>query len=170
MVKYHWLTGAKQLPCVNFNERPDTPISLIVIHNISLPPKKFGGRYIEDFFANQLDASHHPYFASIENLKVSSHLLIKRTGEVLQFVPFNKRAWHAGESCFKQQQNCNDFSIGIELEGTDDINYTQEQYKALNHAIKALKSCYLITDIVGHSDISPGRKTDPGKAFDWNKI
>lgn len=166
----HLLEGANYLPSDNHNQRPDTEISLVVIHNISLPPGEFGQGHIEDFFTNQLDVEAHPYFQSIKDLKVSAHLLIKRDGQITQFVPFNKRAWHAGTSCYQGRENCNDFSIGIELEGTDHDSYTEAQYQALNHALEVLKSSYPITNIVGHSDIAPGRKTDPGEAFDWSKL
>lgn len=153
------------------DERPiGTKIDMIVIHGISLPPGEFGGSCIEDFFCGQLDSSAHPYFTTIAGLKVSAHLLIKRTGEVIQFVPFTKRAWHAGESSFQGQARCNDFSIGIELEGTDDLPYESAQYQALNQVIQSLVHAYpAITQdrIVGHSDIAPGRKTDPGQTFDW---
>ena len=170
MVVNHLLNTAKQCPSPNFNQRPETAISLLVIHNISLPPNEFDNDYIEQFFTNQLDFNAQPYFKTIENVEVSAHLLIKRDGEIIQFVPFDKRAWHAGQSEFKGRENCNDFSIGIELEGGDDIIYTNKQYQALNDSIKALKSHYSITDIIGHSDISPGRKTDPGASFDWSRV
>ncbi len=170
MITENLLDVAKQYPSSNYNERPKCEISLLVIHNISLPPSEFNNDYIEQFFTNTLDFNAHPYFQTLRTLQVSTHLLIKREGPIVQFVPFNKRAWHAGESIFKGRQNCNDFSIGIELEGTDDIAYTDRQYQVLNTTIKALKSHYPITDIVGHNDIAPGRKTDPGVAFDWSKI
>ncbi|MDC9715604.1 MAG: 1,6-anhydro-N-acetylmuramyl-L-alanine amidase AmpD, partial [Gammaproteobacteria bacterium] len=137
---------------------------------ISLPPKQFDNNYIEQFFTNQLDFEAHPYFKTLKNMQVSAHLLIKRDGSIIQFVPFEKRAWHAGQSNFKGRTDCNDFSIGIELEGADDMIYTDKQYQALSDSIKTLKSHYPITDIVGHSNIAPGRKTDPGAAFDWSKI
>ncbi len=145
-------------------------INLLVIHGISLPPGKFGGKGVEQLFTNQLDPDEHPYYKEIAHLKVSSHLYIKRTGEVIQFVPFNKRAWHAGVSHYKGRDKCNDFSIGIELEGTDDIPYTEAQYKVLQEVVAALLKAYpnLTKDnIVGHDTIAPGRKTDPGKVFDW---
>ena len=170
MVLQHKLQSARQLESKNYNERPNDEISLIVIHNISLPPKQFNNDHIEDFFTNQLDFDIHPYFKTIKHLKVSSHLLIKRTGEVIQFVDFDKRAWHAGESSFKGRDNCNDFSIGIELEGSDHLAYEAVQYKKLREIIKQLKAKYPIHSVVGHSDIAPGRKTDPGEAFDWQQI
>ena len=156
----------------NFNQRPaHTRISLLVIHNISLPPEQFGGPYIEQFFCNQLNTSEHPYFETIKGLEVSAHCLIKRDGEIIQFVNFEQRAWHAGRSSFGGELECNDFSVGIELEGTDETPYTQAQYEQLVTVTKALQQAYpAITQdrITGHSDIAPGRKTDPGPAFDWH--
>lgn len=153
------------------DERPDgTVIDMIVIHGISLPPSEFGSHAIEDFFCGKLDTSLHPYYTTIAHLRVAAHLLIKRSGEIIQFVPFSKRAWHAGVSSFSGRTGCNDFSIGIELEGTDEIPYEQVQYKQLSRIIPLLMQCYTaITHdrIVGHADIAPGRKTDPGSAFDW---
>jgi len=142
----------------------------LVIHNISLPPGQFGGPYICDFFTNCLDVGADPYFEGIGSLKVSAHLLIRRDGEMVQFVSFDDRAWHAGQSTFAGADNCNDFAIGIELEGTDDMPYTDDQYRVLQDVTEALMSRYPALDkqrIVGHSDIAPGRKTDPGPAFDW---
>jgi len=165
------LSNARQVPSVNCNDRPmGAAIDLLVIHNISLPPGEFGQSHIDDFFTNTLDATLHPYFVEIAPLKVSSHCLIRRGGEIVQYVPFYKRAWHAGESMFQDRTDCNDFSIGIELEGTDHIPYTAEQYQVLAKLIVILKNTYpLITDdrIVGHYTIAPTRKTDPGPAFDW---
>ncbi len=148
-------------------------IRLIVIHNISLPPEQFNNHHIDDFFLNQLDPNAHPYFEKICHLQVSAHLLIRRDGTITQFVPFDERAWHAGVSTFNGTENCNDFSIGIELEGTDQLAYTDEQYLALSRCCRSLIKKYpLITtdNIVGHSDIAPGRKTDPGESFDWEKF
>ncbi|WP_250657625.1 1,6-anhydro-N-acetylmuramyl-L-alanine amidase AmpD [Alkalimarinus coralli] len=166
-----WLNGVTRVASPNFNQRPaDTEINLLVIHNISLPPGEYGGDHIERFFTNQLDHSLHPFFKEIEGLKVSSHLLIKRNGEVVQFVPFNQRAWHAGLSVFQTVENCNDFSIGIELEGEDDVPYTSHQYSVLADITRSLMAEYpaiSMDRIVGHQHISPGRKTDPGAAFDW---
>ena len=170
MINQHQLSIAQQIHSQNYNERPNNEISLIVIHNISLPPGQFNNGNIERFFTNQLDIKAHPYFESIRNLKVSAHLLIKRDGEIIQFVPFDKRAWHAGESHFNGRDNCNDFSIGIELEGSDNLAYEAVQYQALQTTLKQLKAHYSIQHIVGHSDIAPGRKTDPGSAFDWSLI
>ena len=165
------LSHARQCPSPNFNARPvGCEISLLVIHNISLPPEQFCNGYIEQFFQNCLPADQHPYFAEIAHLTVSAHLLISREGEVLQFVNFNDRAWHAGVSCFAGRENCNDFSIGIELEGTDMLPYTDIQYITLAEITQALQQEYpaiIKQTIVGHCDIAPGRKTDPGAAFDW---
>ena len=164
------LLGARFCPSPNFNDRPaGCPISLLVIHNISLPPAQFGGPYIEHFFCNQLQAEQHPYFASIAHMQVSAHLVIQRDGTITQFVDFTKRAWHAGRSSFDGQAECNDFAIGIELEGTDHIPYTRDQYQQLAAVTVALQRTYpAITEqrITGHSHIAP-RKTDPGPAFDW---
>jgi len=166
-----WLSAGTQLVSPNTDQRPDqADISLLVVHNISLPPEQFGGPYIGQFFSNCLDPNQHPYFAYIADLKVSSHLLIDRLGNITQFVPFNQRAWHAGVSEFEGRSNCNDFSIGIEMEGADNIAYTDSQYDVLTAVTQVLLEAYpLITPsrIVGHMDIAPGRKTDPGPAFDW---
>jgi AmpD protein len=147
-------------------------MSLLVIHNISLPPAQFGGSYIEQLFSNNLNPDDHPYFRDIYKLQVSSHLLIDRQGNITQFVPFDQRAWHAGVSEFDGRQRCNDFSIGIELEGTDDIAYTDIQYSVLAQVSQKIMAQYpTITSnsVVGHSDIAPERKTDPGQAFDWHR-
>ncbi|SFV78026.1 N-acetylmuramoyl-L-alanine amidase AmpD [hydrothermal vent metagenome] len=170
MINNHLLSSAKQSPSANQNNRPTDIVSLVVIHNISLPPNEFDNDYIEQFFTNKLDFDAHPYFKTIKDMQVSAHLLIKRDGLVIQFVPFDKRAWHAGDSSFNGQDNCNDFSIGIELEGTDNIAYESVQYQSLNTILKSLKSVYPIQAVVGHSDIAPGRKTDPGDAFKWDEI
>jgi AmpD protein len=170
-----WFDGLEQAerkPSPNHNDRPNNqPISLLVIHSISLPPGQFGGRFIDDFFLNQLDAGQHPYFKTIIDQKVSSHLLIKRDGQVVQFVSFQKRAWHAGLSCFDGEENCNDFSIGVELEGTDELPYENVQYHRLETIANSLMSAYpeiTVDRMVGHSDIAPERKTDPGPGFDWD--
>lgn len=153
------------------DERPeDQIIDLLVIHNISLPPAEFSGDYIEDFFMGTLDSKAHPYFEEIVSLRVSAHLLIRRDGAIIQFVPFHLRAWHAGESNFKGREKCNDFSIGIELEGADDIEYTEQQYFVLAKVTQIVIDAYPAINpehIVGHSDIAPDRKTDPGNSFDW---
>jgi len=168
-----WLESAERCPSPNCNERPTgKTIDLLVIHNISLPPGEFGGACIREFFCNTLDCDAHPYFEQLRGMEVSAHLLIERSGEIVQFVPFDLRAWHAGQSCFEGRDNCNDFSIGIELEGTDEGPYTGAQYTSLAGVTKALMQAYPgITRerITGHSDIAPGRKTDPGPAFDWRR-
>lgn len=164
------LIGARQVPSPNYNQRPEhTEIQLIVIHNISLPPSQFGGGYIEQFFQNQLDWSLHPYFQTIQGMQVSAHLLILRTGEVLQFVNFKDRAWHAGRSSYLSKVECNDYSIGIELEGSDDTDFEDIQYQTLVDVVASLQKAYPKTDqhLAGHSDIAPGRKTDPGPHFQW---
>lgn len=165
------LPDARQVPSPNCDERPcDCAIELIVIHGISLPPGNYGGPEIDQLFTNCLDPDAHPYFAEMAHLKVSSHLLIRRDGEVIQYVPFSKRAWHAGDSCYAGRDACNDFSIGIELEGQDEESYTAEQYERLADVVNRLLAMYpqLSPDsITGHSDIAPERKTDPGPAFDW---
>ena len=164
------LIGARQVPSVNFNQRPEhQEIQLVVVHNISLPPSQFGGEYIEQFFQNKLDWSAHPYFQSIEGMQVSAHVLILRTGEVLQFVNFKDRAWHAGRSNYLAQPECNDYSIGIELEGSDDTEFEAIQYQKLAEIIAVLQTYYpkIQQHIAGHSDIAPQRKTDPGPHFHW---
>lgn len=164
------LIGARQIPSPNYNQRPEnTEIQLIVIHNISLPPSQFGGGYIEKFFQNQLDWSQHPYFQTIEGMQVSTHLLILRTGEVLQFVNLNDRAWHAGRSTYLSKVECNDYSIGIELEGSDSTDFEAIQYQTLVEVVATLQTVYPKTNhhLAGHSDIAPGRKTDPGPHFNW---
>lgn len=169
-----WLAGAKCVPSPNYNERPgDAGVDLVVIHNISLPPNQYGGPHIEALFTNQLDATAHPYFAEIADLEVSAHFLIKRDGNLIQFVSVDDRAWHAGRSVWCERENCNDFSVGIELEGTDVDPYTDQQYEKLKMLVEALWRYYpsLSPDaIVGHCDIAPERKTDPGPAFDWRRL
>jgi len=166
-----WLAAACRRPSANCDERPhNSEVELIVIHGISLPPGQFGEGWIEDLFCNQLDPTAHPAFADICELRVSAHVLIRRDGAVIQFVPFDKRAWHAGESRFAERERCNDFSIGIELEGTDEIAYDPTQYHVLARLVCLLMSRYpgvTPEHIVGHSDVAPGRKTDPGASFDW---
>lgn len=168
-----WLMAATQCISPNFNQRPDgTEISLLVIHNISLPPGEFGGGYVQQFFQNKLDKSVHPYFATIAELKVSAHLFIERDGNITQFVSFDARAWHAGNSSFAGVADCNNYSIGIELEGTDELPFTDAQYAALEKVSRQLLLTYpkLTPErIAGHSDVAPGRKTDPGPAFDWQR-
>lgn len=165
---------ARQVPSPNCDERPEgMPADLIVVHGISLPPAEYGGPWIDRLFTNTLPADAHPYFAQVADRKVSSHLLIRRDGEIVQYVPFHLRAWHAGVSSYEGRQKCNDFSIGIELEGVDDRAYEPVQYAVLARTIVELCSAYpslSIDRIAGHEQIAPGRKTDPGPAFDWPRL
>lgn len=154
----------------NHDDRPDTAITLAVIHNISLPPGEYGSQSVIDLFTNRLNPDAHPYFATIHQLKVSSHFLIRRDGGLIQFVSCLQRAWHAGQSNWQGRKRCNDFSVGIELEGSDHDAFEDAQYLRLNQLLGALKSVYPIKAVVGHSDIAPGRKTDPGPYFDWSRI
>jgi len=167
------LQNAEYIPSPNCDVRPtDSPARLLIIHNISLPPNEFGGPYITQLFTNTLEQDKHPFFEEIAHLRVSSHLLIRRDGQIIQYVPFHKRAWHAGISSYHGQTACNDFSMGIELEGADEINYETIQYERLGEITKALLSNYpqMSTErITGHCDVAPDRKTDPGPAFDWEK-
>ena len=169
-----WLTDARRALSPNCDDRPeDCDISLIIVHGISLPPGEYGGNWIDDFFSNRLDTGAHPYFAEIDHLRVSSHVLIRRDGELVQYVPFTRRAWHAGKSCYRARHACNDFAIGIELEGQDDEPYEDVQYRQLAELIQLLRKRFPAireTDVVGHSDVAPGRKTDPGPAFDWDRL
>lgn len=167
----HLLNGVEYIVSPNMDERPEKmPIELVVIHGISLPPGQFGTNAVEQLFTNQLDAKADPYFDKIKDFKVSAHLFIRRNGKIVQFVPFNKRAWHAGVSSFEGRKACNDFSIGIELEGTDKTPYTASQYQALLNVVELLFQHYPSikpSHIKGHSDIAPNRKTDPGEYFMW---
>ena len=168
------LPGVRQVLSPHWDERPAGVVpALIVVHGISLPPGEYGGPWIERLFCANLPAGAHPYFAEVAALRVSAHLLVRRDGQVLQFVPFTQRAWHAGASSWRERSNCNDFSIGIELEGTDDTPYEPAQYQALASLIGALCAAYPALSgerVVGHSDIAPGRKNDPGAAFDWGRL
>lgn len=166
-----WLSAARRLPSPNCDARPDgTAIELIVLHNISLPPGVFNGDAVIDLFTNRLDWDAHPYYQEIRGLKVSAHFFIRRDGTLIQFVPCSLRAWHAGVSSWCERECCNDFSIGIELEGTDDLPYTEAQYASLIPLLQSLKQAYPIRAVVGHSDIAPGRKTDPGVCFEWERV
>jgi AmpD protein len=169
-----WLRSVEVIASPNFDARPDnTNIKLVVIHGISLPPGEYGGGHIQKFFCNQLDAGAHPYFESICEMTVSAHCVIERDGNLIQFVSFKDRAWHAGESEWCGETACNNFSIGIELEGCDDEPYAAAQYDCLSRLITSLRTRYPeigVDAISGHSDIAPGRKTDPGPAFDWVKL
>ncbi|KPA88355.1 MULTISPECIES: 1,6-anhydro-N-acetylmuramyl-L-alanine amidase AmpD [Pseudomonas] len=168
-----WCQAVVHCPSPNFNERPEGEVSLLVIHNISLPPGQFGTGKVQEFFQNRLDITEHPYFDGIAHLRVSAHFLIERDGKVTQFVSCLERAWHAGVSSFEGRETCNDFSLGIELEGTDDLPFTEAQYHSLIALTRQLMATYpAITPqrICGHSDIAPGRKTDPGEGFDWGRF
>ena len=169
-----WLDEARRVPSPNCDARPaGAEITLMVVHGISLPPGEYGGGWIDDLFCNRLDPQAHPYFRQISGLQVSSHLLIRRDGELVQYVPFSKRAWHAGDSCFHGRRACNDFSVGIELEGQDTEPYTDRQYAQLAAVMQVLVATYpglALDRVAGHSDIAPGRKTDPGPAFDWQLL
>ena len=166
-----WIEGVRHVPSPNFDARPDgRDVDLLVIHSISLPPGRFSGPYIDQLFTNSLDPNEHPYFAGIADLTVSAHLLVRRDGEVVQYVSLNDRAWHAGVSCYEQRERCNDFSIGIELEGDDAHAYEPVQYEKLVEITQLLLVAYpqmSCSRIVGHCDIAPDRKTDPGPLFDW---
>jgi len=183
MTTYHineagFADGAQVIASPNFDERPAIDadaekkmgISLIVIHNISLPPNQYGGKGIIELFTNQLNPDEHPYYAQIHTYKVSAHFLIRRSGELIQFVSCLNRAWHAGVSNWQERERCNDFSVGIELEGSDFEAFEPAQYQTLNNLISGIANAYPIQSIVGHSDIAPGRKTDPGPYFDWQKV
>lgn len=187
VIKSGWLSNARQVISPNYNQRPEgSSVRLIVLHNISLPPafstqdfepSALGhmfstSRYVEDFFQNKLDSSLHPYFEIIKDMKVSAHLLIARSGEVIQFVSFDERAWHAGRSCYLGVPECNNYSIGIELEGADDVPFTEAQYAALAEVIPVIQQAYpeTLNHLAGHSDIAPGRKTDPGEHLNWMRI
>lgn len=168
-----WLENVRKIISPHFDQRPDKQdISLLVIHYISLPPEEFGGGFIDDFFQGKLDPRQHPYFKEIYQIRVSAHCLIERDGRVTQYVNFNDRAWHAGVSCFEGREKCNDFAIGIELEGSNEQPFTDAQYEMLVALTQGIQQEYpLITKarIVGHCDISPGRKIDPGQYFDWTR-
>ena len=167
-----WLPGLTHIPSDNCDERPpDAEVDLLVIHNISLPPGEFGGDYIEALFLNRLDPGAHPYFAEIAHLQVAAHILIRRDGSATQFVALDRRAWHAGLSSFCGREHCNDFSVGVELEGSDDTPFSAAQYTSLGTVTSRIRQLFPAIGpdrIVGHSDIAPGRKTDPGPLFDWD--
>lgn len=168
-----WCSGVRHCPSAHCNERPQGEISLLVLHNISLPPGQFGTGKVQEFFTSGLNASEHAYFAGIVDMRVSAHFFIERDGQISQFVSCLQRAWHAGVSSFAGRDNCNDFSLGIELEGTDDLPYSEAQYDALVPLVQQLLAAYpalSVERICGHCDIAPGRKTDPGPAFDWPRL
>lgn len=165
------VAGTRFVASPNFDARPaGETVRLIVIHSISLPPGEFGGEDIARLFCNRLDCDSHPYYERLRGLRVSAHFLIRRSGELLQFVPCTHRAWHAGASSWRGRDRCNDFSVGIELEGADEIPYADPQYAALGALVTALARVYPIEGVVGHADIAPGRKTDPGPSFDWTRL
>ncbi len=163
---------ARQVPSPNRDARPPgAAITLVVVHGISLPPGSFGGDSVERLFTNALDPEGHPFYATIATLRVSAHFFVRRGGDLVQFVPCNERAWHAGVSSWRGRERCNDFSVGVELEGTDDLPYHEAQYRRLAALLRALKRRYpAIEAAVGHSDVAPGRKTDPGPKFDWDRL
>jgi len=166
-----WMSAARRIDSPNVDDRPaGEAISLVVVHAISLPPAQFGSDDIAHFFTNSLDPNAHPYFSGISTLRVSAHFLIRRDGELIQFVSCLRRAWHAGESSWNGRERCNDFSIGIELEGCDELPFEEAQYLRLIDLVQSLRASYPIAAVVGHSDIAPGRKTDPGQCFDWQRL
>jgi AmpD protein len=166
-----WLAGVPRVDSPNCDDRPaGTEVSLLVVHSISLPPGEYGGDSIERFFTNRLDLAAHPYFREIAGMKVSAHFLIHRDGRLLQFVPIYRRAWHAGASSWRGRSACNDFSIGVELEGMDDGPFEEAQYQALESLVARLRSALPLRDVAAHSDVSPGRKTDPGPGFAWDRV
>ena len=166
-----WWSQAERVNSPNFGRRPSgVAVELVVLHSISLPPGQYGGDAIERLFTNRLDPAAHPYFAAIAGLRVSAHFLVRRDGELVQFVPVQRRAWHAGESSWRGRPRCNDFSIGVELEGTDDAAFDAAQYGALRELVHALRASLPLRELAAHSDIAPGRKTDPGARFDWARL
>ncbi|MEW5893289.1 MAG: 1,6-anhydro-N-acetylmuramyl-L-alanine amidase AmpD [Pseudomonadota bacterium] len=167
-----WVAGARRIASPNCDTRPaDAVISLLVVHNISLPPGEFGGPGVIELFTNRLDPAAHPFYATIRDLRVSAHFFIRRDGELIQFVPCGQRAWHAGASSWRGRERCNDFSIGVELEGSDNQPFTEVQYERLAELARTLRAAYPgLTDVAGHCDIAPGRKTDPGPYFDWTEF
>ena len=165
------IEGARCLDSPNCDERPDgIAVTLLVVHSISLPPGQYGGDGIERLFTNRLDSRAHPYYAEIAGLKVSSHFVVRRDGSLLQFVPIHRRAWHAGVSSWRGRNSCNDFSVGVELEGLDDAAFEDRQYERLASLVRSLRVALPLRDIAAHSDIAPGRKTDPGPRFDWMRL
>ena len=166
-----WLRRARLARSPNFGPRPEaTQVDLAVLHSISLPPGEYGGDAIERLFANELDWAAHPYFERLRDLRVSAHFLIRRDGELLQFVATGRRAWHAGESRWRGRTRCNDFSVGVELEGTDDSAFDEAQYRSLEQLVGRLRRALPLRDIAAHSDVAPGRKTDPGAGFAWARL
>lgn len=166
-----WYAGARRLPSPNFDERPPgTAVDLVVVHNISLPPHRFGGGFVAEFFLNRLDCAAHPFFTTLQGVRVSSHFYVERDGGLTQFVSCDARAWHAGQSRWRGRERCNDFSVGIELEGSDLLPFRDAQYAALGALLAALRARYPAVAVTGHAHIAPGRKTDPGPFFDWARV
>ncbi|MDR3414114.1 MAG: 1,6-anhydro-N-acetylmuramyl-L-alanine amidase AmpD [Formivibrio sp.] len=166
-----WLCAARRVPSPNFDARADgVCVDMVVLHNISLPPGEFGGEDIERLFTNTLDCTMQPFYTGLRDLRVSAHFLLRRDGELVQFVSCHDRAWHAGVSHWQGRERCNDFSIGIELEGSDYVPFTDAQYLKLDALLNALQRSYPIQSLVGHNDIAPQRKTDPGPFFDWKRV
>lgn len=166
-----WVLGLRRVPSPNCDLRPEgNTVELLVVHAISLPPDQFGGPGVEQLFTNTLDPEQHDYYAQIAHLRVSAHFFVRRDGEIIQFVPVTMRAWHAGVSRWRERERCNDFSVGIELEGCDTIAFEDAQYVSLGLLIRALRDALPIAEMLGHSDIAPGRKTDPGPYFDWGRV
>jgi len=166
-----WLRGARRVPSPNCDARPkDASVSLLVVHCVSLPPGQFGGDAIERLFTNRLDPAAHPYFAGIHSMRVSAHFLIRRDGELIQLVPVGRRAWHAGVSSWRGRTRCNDFSVGVELEGTDESEFAPAQYQRLRELVHTLGRSLPLRDLAAHSDVAPGRKIDPGARFDWPRL
>ena len=166
-----WLEGARRVESPNQDDRPaGAEISLLIVHSISLPPGKYGGDAIERFFTNRLDPQAHPYFQEIAGMRVSAHFLVRRDGQMIQFVPVLKRAWHAGTSSWRGRAACNDFSVGVELEGTDDSDFDEAQYRSLEQLARRLRQALPLRDIAAHSDVAPDRKTDPGAGFAWARL
>ncbi len=166
-----WYAAAQRVPSPNFDARPTgVGVELVVLHNISLPPHQFGGGFVAQLFLNRLDPTAHPFFATLRGVRVSSHFYVGRGGELIQFVSCDERAWHAGQSHWAGRERCNDFSIGIELEGSDLLPFRDAQYETLARVLAALRACYPVRAVIGHSDIAPGRKTDPGPFFDWARV
>jgi AmpD protein len=166
-----WVDAARRVPSPNRDERPaGAAVSLLLVHSISLPPGQFGGDSIERLFTNCLDPAAHPYFQEIFSLEVSSHFLVRRDGALVQFVPVHERAWHAGASTWRGRSRCNDFSIGVELEGSDDGPFEPAQYARLSELVHTLRERLPLNDVAAHSEVAPGRKTDPGPGFDWARL
>jgi len=166
-----WVEGARRVLSPNRDERPaGEQISLLLLHSISLPPGEYGGDSIERLFTNRLDPQAHPYFREVHSLEVSSHFLVRRDGALVQFVPVHERAWHAGASTWRGRERCNDFSVGIELEGVDDGPFADAQYRSLRELVHSLAAALPLRDVAAHSEVAPGRKTDPGAHFDWTRL